>query len=304
MPWTIIPAMSNRIAGFTYNRVPVGDVSLNVGVAGTGSPILLLHGFPQTHLAWRHVATDLARDHQVICPDLRGYGDSDKPAESPDGDTYAKRTMAADIIGLMRSLGHHRFAIAGHDRGGLVGFRAGLDHPDAISHLAILDVLPVADMWSALQGTSGIFAFHLYLLAQPTDLAERMIHADPDLFFGYFLDSWTQIPDAIPADIRTEYLTAARAPDAIRAICADYRASADVDNTHDEADRREGRRLIMPVTALWQDPGEVVLPFDPLSIWSEWAQDLRVATVECGHFLPEEQPGVVIEAIRNLIDAK
>ncbi|MEU7219561.1 alpha/beta fold hydrolase [Nocardia iowensis] len=296
--------MSNRIAGFTYDRVPVGDVSLNVGVAGTGSPIVLLHGFPQTHLAWRHVATDLARDHQVICPDLRGYGDSDKPVESPDGDTYAKRTMAADIIELMHSLGHKRFALAGHDRGGLVAFRAGLDHPDAISHLAILDVLPAANMWSTLHGTSGIFAFHLYLLAQPTDLAERMIRADPDLFFGHFLDSWTQIPDAIPTDIRIQYLTAARAPDAIRAICADYRASAYIDNNHDETDRRGGHRLSMPVAALWQDPGEVVLPFDPLSIWSEWAPNLRADTVKCGHFLPEEQPGVVTAKIRNLIDAR
>ncbi|WP_067811389.1 alpha/beta fold hydrolase [Nocardia beijingensis] len=294
--------MDSRIPGFGYERIPVGDVRLNVAIAGSGTPIVLLHGFPQTHLTWRHVAADLARDHQVICPDLRGYGSSDKPAADPDGRTYAKRTMAGDVIALMRSLGHSRFALAGHDRGGLVAFRAGLDHPEAISHLAILDVLPAADMWATLHGTAGIFAFHLYLLAQPTDLAERMIRADPDLFFGHFLDSWTQTSDAIPADVRAAYLAAAREPDAIRAVCADYRASAYVDNAHDEADRARGHRLGMPVTALWQDPGEMVLPFDPAAIWAEWASDLRTATVKCGHFLPEEQPGTIIAALRSLID--
>ncbi|WP_063059722.1 alpha/beta fold hydrolase [Nocardia sienata] len=294
--------MAIRIPGFGYERIRVGDVRLEVAVAGSGTPIVLLHGFPQTHLAWRHVAADLARDHQVICPDLRGYGSSDKPVAAPDGHTYSKRTMADDIVSLMRSLGHSRFALAGHDRGGLVAFRAGLDHPEAVSHLAVLDVLPAADMWATLQGTAGIFAFHLYLLAQPTELAERMIRADPDLFFGHFFDSWTRISDAIPRDVRAEYLSAAREPDAIHALCADYRASAYVDNAHDEADRASGRRLDMPVTALWQDPGDTVLPFDPAAIWTGWASDLRTGTVKCGHFLPEEQPETIIAALRGLID--
>ncbi|MBF6176602.1 alpha/beta fold hydrolase [Nocardia blacklockiae] len=294
--------MGGSIAEFTYDRVRVGDVALNVATAGSGAPVVLLHGFPQTHLAWRHVATDLARDHRVVCPDLRGYGESDKPADILGTDTYSKRTMATDIIELMRSWGHRRFALVGHDRGGLVAFRAGLDHPEAISHVAILDVLPAADMWATLHGTAGIFAFHLYLLAQPGDIAERMIRADPDLFFGHFLDSWTRDRDAIPAAIRAEYLDAARSREAIAAVCADYRASAYVDNRHDEADRRAGRRLAMPVAALWQDPGERVLPFDPQALWSAWTTDLRTATVECGHFLPEERPETVVEAVRDLID--
>ncbi|WP_345498113.1 alpha/beta fold hydrolase [Nocardia callitridis] len=292
--------MGIRLSGFTYDRVAVGDVRLNVATAGSGPPIVLLHGFPQTHLVWRHVAADLARDHRVICLDLRGYGNSDKPVD--DGAAYTKRTYADEIVELMRSLGHLRFALAGHDRGGLIAFRAGLDHPDAISHLAILDVLPAADMWATLHGTAGVFAFHLYLLAQPTDLAERMIRADPDLFFGHFLDGWSRTPGAIPPDIRAEYLAAASDPDAIRALCADYRASAQIDNVHDEADRAAGRRLTMPVTALWQDPGAATLPFDPAAIWSEWAPDLRTEAVQCGHFLPEEAPTAVITALRNLID--
>jgi pimeloyl-ACP methyl ester carboxylesterase len=294
--------MRPKIPGFSYDRVPVGEVTLNVAMAGSGSPVVLLHGFPQTHLAWRHVAADLAVDHLVVCPDLRGYGDSDKPADAPERQVYAKRTMAADILGLMRVLGHGRFALAGHDRGALVAFRAGLDHPEAISYLAVLDVIPAADMWAALSGPAGIFAFHLYLLAHPPGLPERMIGADPDLFFGHFLDTWASQPDTIPADVRAAYLAAARTPEAIRAVCADYRANAFIDNAHDEADRTAGNRLHMPVMALWQDPGEVQLPFDPAAIWKAWAPDLRTATLDCGHFLPEERPGKVTAALRALID--
>ncbi|MFD0662362.1 alpha/beta fold hydrolase [Thermocatellispora tengchongensis] len=182
--------MAPVIPGFGYQRVPVGDgVSLNVAVAGSGSPIVLLHGFPQTHLMWRHVAADLAAGHTVICPDLRGYGASDKPAESGPG-TYSKRTMAADVIALARALGHERFALAGHDRGALVAFRAGLDHPEAITHLACLDVLPTVDMWEVLRGAGAAVGFHLYLMAQPPGLPEQMIAAAPDVFFGHFLDLW------------------------------------------------------------------------------------------------------------------
>ncbi len=158
--------MAPGIAGFSYQHVPVADgVSLNAAVSGSGSPIVLLHGFPQTHLMWRHVAADLAADHTVICPDLRGYGASGKPAET-DGTVYAKRTMAADIVTLARALGHERFALAGHDRGALVAFRTGLDHPGAITHLACLDVLPTVDMWEVMRGVTAAVGFHLYLMAQ------------------------------------------------------------------------------------------------------------------------------------------
>ncbi|MFK0252798.1 alpha/beta fold hydrolase [Streptomyces sp. NPDC090445] len=152
---------------FDHHRIPVADgVRLNVAVAGSGTPIVLLHGFPQTHLMWRHVAADLATDHTVICPDLRGYGDSDKPAET-DASIYSKRTMAADVVVVAEALGHERFALAGHDRGALVAFRAGLDHPDRISHLAALDVLPTLDMWDVMHGVTAAVGFHLYLMAQP-----------------------------------------------------------------------------------------------------------------------------------------
>ncbi|MFD8526508.1 alpha/beta hydrolase [Streptosporangium canum] len=290
--------MTPAITGFDYRRVLVADgVSLNAAVAGSGTPIVLLHGFPQTHLMWRHVAADLAADHTVICPDLRGYGASDKPAET-GGATYAKRTMATDIVALARALGHERFALAGHDRGALVAFRAALDHPETITHLAALDVLPTLDMWEAMRGTSAAVGFHLYLMAQPPGLPEQMIAAGPDAFFGHFLDIWTNDPRAIPAEVRAAYLDACR--DAVPSIVADYRASAGVDVEHDRADRDAGRRLRMPVTVLQQDWG-AALGFDAAALWNAWAPDLRHGTVTCGHFMAEEAPAAVAEALRDLL---
>ncbi|MER7877221.1 alpha/beta hydrolase [Streptomyces solisilvae] len=287
------------IPGFDYRRVPVADgVSLNAAVAGSGSPLVLLHGFPQTHLMWRHVAADLAADHTVICPDLRGYGASDKPAADADPAAYAKRTMAADIVALARALGHDRFALAGHDRGALVAFRAGLDHPAAITHLACLDVLPTLDMWDVLHGTTGAVGFHLYLMAQPPGLPERMISACPDDFFGHFLDLWTGDPRAIPADVRAAYLDACRV--AVPSIVADYRASAGVDVDHDRADRDGGRRLTMPVTVVQQDWG-AALGYDAAAVWRAWADDLEHATVGYGHFMAEEAPADIAKTLRELL---
>ncbi|RDS66452.1 alpha/beta fold hydrolase [Streptomyces sp. M7] len=290
--------MTPVIPGFDQHRVPVADgVALHAAVGGSGPAVVLLHGFPQTHLMWRHVAADLAADHTVICPDLRGYGASDRPAET-DGSVYAKRTMAADVVELARRLGHDRFALAGHDRGALVAFRAALDHPGAVTHLACLDVLPTLDMWDVMHGVSAAVGFHLYLMAQPPGLPERMIGADPDAFFGYFLDGWTADPRAIPDDVRAAYLSACR--DAVPSIVADYRASAGVDVEHDRADRDAGRTLAMPVGVLQQDWG-AALGYDAAAMWRAWAPDLRHTTVTCGHFMAEESPGEVVKALRDLL---
>ncbi|MFG2021315.1 alpha/beta fold hydrolase [Actinomadura geliboluensis] len=286
-----------NINGFEYKRVPVADgVSLHVAVGGSGSPIVLLHGFPQTHLMWRHVARDLAADHTVIVPDLRGYGESDKP-EGADAD-YSKRTMAADIVALARALGHERFALAGHDRGALVAFRAGLDHPDTITHLAILDVLPTLDMWDVMHGTTAAVGFHLYLMAQPPGLPEQLIAGAPDAFFGHFLDLWANDPSAIPPDVRAAYLDACRA--AIPSIVADYRASATIDVDQDTADRDAGNQLRMPVTVLQQDWG-AALGYDAVALWRAWASDLHHATVTCGHFMAEEDPAEIAKSLRALM---
>ena len=280
---------------FDHQRVQVDDgVELNVATTGHGSPVVLLHGFPQTHLMWRHVAADLAADHTVIMPDLRGYGDSDKPADT--GHTYAKRTMGADVVKVAQALGHDRFALAGHDRGALVAFRTGLDHPRHVTHLASLDVLPTLDMWDVMRGTSAAIGFHLFLMAQPPGLAEQMISAVPDAFFGHFLDIWSRQP--FPEDVRAEYLRASR--EAVTSIVADYRASATVDVEHDTADRNAGARLEMPVTVLQQDWG-AALGFDAQELWRAWAPDLDHRTVSCGHFMAEEAPEVVSQAIRDLV---
>ncbi|RFU82291.1 alpha/beta fold hydrolase [Streptomyces triticagri] len=284
--------------GFELRRVPVADgVSLNAAVGGAGSPVVLLHGFPQTHLMWRHVASALAAEHTVVCPDLRGYGASDKPAVR-DGTEYAKRTMAADVVALAAALGHDRFALAGHDRGALVALRAGLDHPDAVTHLACLDVLPTLDMWDALHGVSAAVGFHLYLMAQPPGLPEQLISGAPDAFFGHFLDVWTQDPAAIPARVRAAYLAASR--DAVASVVADYRASAGIDVEHDRADRAAGRTLRMPVTVLQQDWG-ASLGYDASALWRAWAPDLRHRTVAAGHFMAEEDPALVTAELRALL---
>jgi haloacetate dehalogenase len=290
--------MTLTIPGFRYERVTVADgVQLNTAIGGSGSPVVLLHGFPQTHLMWRHVADDLAAEHTVICPDLRGYGDSDKPAE--DGpDSYSKRTMAADIVTLVRTLGHGRFALAGHDRGALVAVRAGLDHPESISHLAALDVLPTLDMWNVLHGASAAVAFHLYLMAQPPGLPEQMISSSADTFFGHFLDIWAKDPAAIPDDIRAEYLQASGA--AVPSIVADYRASAGIDIEHDQADQAAGRVLAMPVTVIQQDWG-AALGFDAAALWRPWAPDLSHHTTDCGHFMAEEAPEHIAALLRQLL---
>ncbi|MEU7585404.1 alpha/beta hydrolase [Micromonospora sp. NPDC049230] len=226
--------MEPRINGFDYQRVTVADgVTLTAAVGGSGPPIVLLHGFPQTHLTWRHVAADLAADH-----------------------------------------------------------------PAAISHLALLDVLPTLDMWDVLHGLNAAVAFHLYLMAQPPGLPEELIGGSPDAFFGHFLDVWTRDPGALPAEVRATYLRASR--DAVTSIVADYRASAGIDVTHDTADRAAGNKLRMPVTVLQQDWG-AARGYDAAGVWRAWAPDLDHQTATCGHFMAEEAPATVVGALRALL---
>ncbi|MFF8659322.1 alpha/beta fold hydrolase [Streptomyces huasconensis] len=292
--------MTLGIPGFRHVRLPGADgVELSAAIGGNdnGSPVVLLHGFPQTHLMWRHVAARLAADHTVICPDLRGYGASDKPAAtSPD--VYAKRAMAADIVSLAAALGHDRFALVGHDRGALVAFRAGLDHPETVTHLGVLDVVPTLDMWKVLHGVSAAVGYHLFLMAQPPGLPETMIANSADAFFGSFLDAWACDPAAIPDGVRAEYLRASAA--AVPSIVADYRASAGVDIAHDQADFDAGSQFAMPVTVIQQDWG-ARLGYDAAQVWQAWAPDLDHRLTRAGHFMAEEAPDEITEAIRELL---
>jgi haloacetate dehalogenase len=286
------------IPGFEIRPAGVADgIELNAAVGGDGPALVLLHGFPQTHLMWRHVAPILAQHHTVVCPDLRGYGASSKPPAA-DESTYSKRTMATDIVGLADALGFARFALVGHDRGALVAFRAGLDHPDRISHLGILDIVPTLDTWNVLHGVSAAVAFHLYLMAQPPDLPEQMITNSADAFFGHFLDVWSKSPDAIPADVRAEYLRACRG--AVPSIVADYRATATVDIRHDQADLDAGSKLAMPVMVVQQDWG-AQLGFDATAIWRPWVTDLRHVTTQAGHFMAEEAPQDIAALVLDLV---
>jgi pimeloyl-ACP methyl ester carboxylesterase len=290
--------MTLTIPGFDHVRLPGADgVELAAAVGGSGSPVVLLHGFPQTHLMWRHVAERLAGEHTVICPDLRGYGASDKPAATGP-EVYSKRTMAADVVALAAALGHERFALVGHDRGALVAFRAGLDHPETLTHLGILDVVPTLDMWNVLHGVPAAVGYHLFLMAQPPGLPETMIAGSADAFFGSFLDAWARDPAAVPEPVRAAYLRASAA--AVPSIVADYRASAGIDVTHDQADQDAGSQLAMPVTVVQQDWG-AHLGYDAASVWHAWAPDLDHRLTGAGHFMAEEAPDEITEAIRDLL---
>ncbi|MFE3093775.1 alpha/beta fold hydrolase [Streptomyces sp. NPDC059248] len=291
-------AIPGTIPGFDHLRLPGADgTELAVAVGGSGSPLVLLHGFPQTHLMWRHVAERLAGEHTVICPDLRGYGASDKPtATGPE--VYAKRAMAADTVALAAALGHDRFALAGHDRGALVAFRAGLDHPDTITHLGILDTVPTLDMWNVLHGVPAAVGYHLFLMAQPPGLPETLIANSADSFFGSFLDAWANDPAAIPEEVRTEYLRASAA--AVPSVVADFRASAGIDVVHDQADLDAGSQLAMPVTVVQQDWG-AQLGYDAAGVWRAWAPDLDHRLTRSGHFMAEEAPDEIAAALRELL---
>lgn len=285
------------IEGFDYRTIPgAGGIGINVAVAGSGPALVLLHGFPQTHYMWRHVARRLTDAHTVIVPDLRGYGNSGKPiATGPE--TYSKRTMAEDVVQIARDLGFSRFGVVGHDRGALVGVRAGLDHPEAVAYLGILDVLPTLDTWEVLHGVDAKIAWHLFLMAQPAGLPERMIAAVGPDFFASFLDGWdTDGASFTPAE-RDYYVASSVA--AIDSIVADYRATAGIDLELDRADRANGVQLAMPVGVISQDWGSQ-LGFDAAALWRAWSSDLNYQAIDAGHFMAEAKPDQIAAFITAL----
>ncbi|MEZ0491488.1 alpha/beta fold hydrolase [Kineococcus sp. TBRC 1896] len=275
-------------------------VRIAVDVHGAGTPLVLLHGFPQTRRMWRHVVADLSTDHTVVAADLRGYGESDAPpARDASGyreDVYSARTMARDVVAVADALDLGPLTVVGHDRGALVAFRAALDHPDRVAGLVCLDVVPTVDSWAVLHGVSAAVAFHLYLMAQPEGLPETLVEAAPREFFGHFLDAWAQDPSVLD-DVREHYLQASSAR--VRSIVADFRASAGIDLAHDVADRDAGRTLPVPVGVLQQDWGPR-LGHDLRAVWRSWAPDVDHRTTRAGHFLAEEAPGEVVALVRDV----
>lgn len=285
------------IDGFTYStEIGEDGVDINVAVGGSGPAVVLLHGFPQTHYMWRRVAVELADEFTIIVPDLRGYGDSGKPAEAGP-DTYSKRTMARDVTKVAAALGHHRFGVVGHDRGALVAVRAGLDQPAAVRFLGILDVLPTLDTWDVLHGVNAKVAWHLYLMAQPVGLPEKMITAVAEEFFASFLDAWDTGGATFSPEARQHYIDSSVA--AVDSIVADYRATAGIDLDTDRADRDAGRQLQMPVGVISQDWG-AQLGFDPAAIWAAWAPDYTYDPIVAGHFMAEEKPAAISQFVRKL----
>jgi haloacetate dehalogenase len=269
--------------GFELSRVDLAEVELRVRHGGSGPPLLLLHGHPQTHAMWHAVAPRLAADFTVVCPDLRGYGESSKPETDVDHAPYSKRAMAVELVELMKRLEFERFSVAGHDRGGRVAYRMALDHPQRVERLAILDILPTAEMWLRMDRELGLINWHWYFLAQPAPFPENLIGADPDAY--YFRGDRSRFhPDALE-----DYLRCVANPATIHAMCEDYRAGAGIDVELDEADRDQGRKIECPVLALWAGRDELSR-FDPVEIWRVWAADVRGAPIDSGHFLAEEAP--------------
>jgi len=261
---------------------------------GHGPPILLLHGFPQTHLMWRDVAPLLARDFTLICADLRGYGQSGCPPSRSDHAAYSKRKMAAELVEVMIQLGFEEFAIAGHDRGGRVAYRLALDHPERVQKLAVLDVVPTAAAWERANADFALAFWPWSLLAQDAPLPEHILTVAAASIVDSALDNWGSAGETFPAEIRAAYTKVLRDPDHAHAICEEYRAAATIDRDHDEADRKDGKRIACPLLALWSEKGPLNSWYErdggPLGLWKQWADNVEGEAIAAGHFFPEELP--------------
>lgn len=260
-------------------------------VGGEGSPVLLLHGYPQTHVAWRRMAPALAKHHALVVPDLPGYGASRPQAMTP---RWTKRRAGKTLVELMASLGHDRFAVVGHDRGARVAYRMALDQPDRVTALACLAVVPTLDAMAAVDHQFATRASHWFFLAQAADLPERLLAADPDAFLDRALTTMTGGRDVIEPDAREAYRAAFRDPAVRHAICEDYRAALDEDLAHDTADRARGRRLSCPLLVLWPGADAGSGRVTPVETWRQWADDVSGAATAGGHLLPEDAPDEIL----------
>jgi haloacetate dehalogenase len=276
-----------------------------VRTAGEGPPLVLLHGFPENHRCWLPVLPRLAERFRCILPDLRGYGDSDAPADDAGHETYSKRRMAGDVVAVLDALGIGRAHVAGHDRGARVAYRLALDHPDRVDRLAILEVVPTVAFWDAWGADLAMSAYHWTFLAQPAPLPERMIGADPAAWIDWTLASWTRAKtlDAFAPDALESYRAQAADPAKLAAMCADYRAGYHVDRGIDAGDRDAGRRITAPMLFVWARGGFPARTGDAASIWRGWAEDVSDVAVECGHFAMEEAPGPVGEALAGFFES-
>lgn len=286
------------MAGFEEGRHAVGEARYFVAQGGEGPPVLLLHGFPETHACWYRIAPELASAHRVVAPDLRGYGASEAPPGGPRGEGYTKREMAAELVRLMADLGHERFAVVGHDRGARVAYRLALDHPERVTRAALLNVVPTIEQFERMGAGPSLGYWTWYLLAQPAPFPERLLRAEPSAVLDHVFATWTSDPDAIAADRREAYRQALT-PSTAAAMCADFRASFHLDREHEADDRAAGRRIACPVLVI-TGADEMQLA-DAADVWRAWTSDLTATRVPGGHFNPEEAAGELSEILAEFL---
>ena len=290
--------MSELFPGFIAQRATTSGAEIHFEMGGSGPPLLLLHGFPQTHAMWHKVAPALADTFTVVCPDLRGYGDSSKPPSDDAHAPYSKRAMALDMVEVMRSLGFDRFAVGAHDRGARVAHRMCVDHPDAVSRAALLDISPTRLMYAKTDFEFAKAYYHWFFLIQPFDMPERMIGADPAYYLRRKTGSWGSSGAFFDPRAFAEYERCYSNPETIHASCEDYRAAASIDLAHDDVDVAAGRRVMCPLLILWGEKGVVHRCFDPIEDWRSVAADVRGRTMPTGHYIAEEAPGETLREFR------
>ena len=296
-------ALPDLLPGFAERRVKTAAaVEIYLRTGGSGPPLLLLHGYPQTHVTWHKIAPELARHATLVMADLRGYGASSAPPGDAEHTTYSKRAMAQDCLALMRALGHERFAVAGHDRGGRVAYRLALDHPEAIEALIPVDIIPTGEAWRRANAEWALRAYHWPFLAQPHPLPETLIGKDPVYYLEHTLKSWARSRDLSPFSpgALEHYRAPMRDPARVHAMCEDYRAGASIDRALDNADTAAGRRIACPTLVLYASH---YLPGGPVDVWRTWCSELSGAAVDSGHFLAEENPQGTLAALIPFLEA-
>jgi haloacetate dehalogenase len=285
--------MTDFFPGFEHRRIATSGAEINLVTGGSGPPLPLLHGYPQTHLMWRKLAPRLAGEFTVVVPDLRGYGDSSKPPAAADNAGYSKRALALDQVETMKALGFARFAVAGHDRGARGAHRLARDHPERVERLALLDIVPTLYRFETIDQKAATASYHWFFLIQPGGLPERLIGAEPEFFLRHSLRD----PAVFEPEAFTEYLRCFKNPETIRATCDEYRAGASIDLVHDRADR--DRKLTMPLLVLWGQRSSQGSGYDMLAVWREHAENVTGQAIASGHFLPEEAPEDTYRALRG-----
>ena len=301
------PAGGAWFAGFTLQERVVGGMRLRLRTGGRpdAPPVLLLHGFPQTHVMWYRVAQALAPHFTLVLPDLRGYGDSDAPPGGTDHANYSKRAMAADLHALMGDLGHTRYAVVGHDRGARVAHRLALDHAEAVTRLAVLDIAPTLDMYAATDERLARAYYHWFFLIQPAPHPETLINGAPLHYLHWKLSGWgSGTPGFIEPEALADYERCFQRPQTIHAMCEDYRAAAGIDLAHDRASRAAGQRVACPMHVLWGERGVIQALFDPMALWrAACSAEVTGRGLPCGHFLPEEQPEATAAELHRFLAA-